>query len=182
VTSAALAAPSRWLALRLALRELRGGVRGFAVFISCIALGVTAIAGVGSFAQSLVDGLAREGRSILGGDVAFTLIQREASPQERAFLAAQGTVSLAATLRAMARTADGRSSLVELKAVDAAYPLYGAVATPSGRSRTRRCWRGSICSRARASWWAMPRSSCARISRASPTSSPAASASDRACC
>jgi len=119
----------RSLPLRLALRELRGGVRGFAVFIACIALGVMAIAGVGSFAHNLVDGLAREGRSILGGDLSFSLIQREASPQERAFLDAQGQVSAAATLRAMVRTADGRSSLVELKAVDADYPLYGAVAT-----------------------------------------------------
>ncbi len=129
MTSAALAPPSRALPLRLALRELRGGVRGFTVFIACIALGVMAIAGVGSFAQSLVDGLGREGRSILGGDLAFTLIQREASAPERAFLGAQGEVSLAATMRAMARTADGRSSLVEIKAVDAAYPLYGTVAT-----------------------------------------------------
>ena len=64
-----------------------------------------AIAGVGSFAGSLTDGLAREGRVILGGDLAFSLIQREASDAERAFLAARGTVSVAATLRAMARTA-----------------------------------------------------------------------------
>ena len=123
------AVPGRALALRLALRELRGGVRGFGVFIACIALGVTAIAGVGSFAQSLVDGLAREGRAILGGDLAFTLIQREATAPERAFLAAQGEVSVAATLRAMGRTADGRATLVEVKAVDDAYPLYGTVAT-----------------------------------------------------
>ena len=77
VTSAARASP-RWPALRLALRELRGGVRGFGVFIACIALGVTAIAGVGSASQGLLDGLAREGRVILGGDLSFTLIQREA--------------------------------------------------------------------------------------------------------
>jgi putative ABC transport system permease protein len=129
VTDIALAAPARSLSLRLALRELRGGVRGFGVFIACIALGVTAIAGVGSFAQGLVDGLAREGRAILGGDLSFTLIQREATPAERAFLTTQGSVSVAATFRAMARTADGRSTLVEVKAVDPAYPLYGAVAT-----------------------------------------------------
>ena len=41
------------LTWRFALREMRGGLRGFAVFISCIALGVAAIAGVGSFARSL---------------------------------------------------------------------------------------------------------------------------------
>jgi putative ABC transport system permease protein len=123
---------TRWLAFRLALRELRGGVRGFGVFIACIALGVAAIAGVGSFAESLVDGLAREGRAILGGDLAFNLIQREATAPERAFLDARGQVSVAATLRAMARTVDGRAALVEVKAVDAGYPLYGTVvAEPS---------------------------------------------------
>ena len=115
------------LAFELALRELRSGLRGFLVFIACIALGVMAIAGVGSFSQSLFDGLSREGRVILGGDLAFSLIQREASAAERTFLDGQGTVAIAATMRAMARTTDGRSTLVEIKAVNAAYPLYGAV-------------------------------------------------------
>jgi putative ABC transport system permease protein len=116
-------------AFLFAWRELRGGLRGFGVFIACIALGVMAIAGVGSVAASLNDGVAGAGRTILGGDIAFALIQREASAPERAFLDAHGTVSVAATLRAMARTADGRSSLVELKAVDANYPLFGTVTT-----------------------------------------------------
>ncbi|HEV7983400.1 MAG TPA: FtsX-like permease family protein [Xanthobacteraceae bacterium] len=121
------------LTLRLALRELRGGLRGFYVFIACIALGVLAIAAVGSFAQSLADGLSRQGRMILGGDVAFSLIQREATSAERTFLASKGDVSAVATLRAMVRTADGRTALVEAKAVDAAYPLYGkVVAEPDG--------------------------------------------------
>ncbi len=113
------------LALRYALRELRGGLRGFYVFIACIALGVMAIAGVGSVAASLSEGLAREGRALLGGDVAFSLIQREAKPDEVAFLRSRGEVSVAATLRAMARTGDGRLALVELKAVDGVYPMLG---------------------------------------------------------
>ncbi len=113
------------LALRYALRELRGGLRGFYVFIACIALGVMAIAGVGSVAASLGEGLAREGRTLLGGDVAFSLIQREAKPDEVAFLRARGKVSVAATLRAMVRAADGQLALVELKAVDGAYPMLG---------------------------------------------------------
>jgi putative ABC transport system permease protein len=115
------------LPLRYAVRELRGGLRGFYVFIACIALGVMAIAGVGSVAASLSEGLAREGRTLLGGDVAFSLIQREARPDEVAFLRARGDVSVAATLRAMARAADGRLALVELKAVDGAYPMLGAL-------------------------------------------------------
>ena len=113
--------------LRFALREMRGGLRGFYVFIACVALGVMAIAGVGSFARSLTDGLAREGRVILGGDLSFSLIHREASPAERAFLERRGKLSAAATMRAMARTAEGQLALVELKAVDGAYPLYGTV-------------------------------------------------------
>jgi putative ABC transport system permease protein len=113
------------LALRYALRELRGGLRGFYVFTGCIALGVMAIAGVGSVAASLGEGLAHEGRTLLGGDVAFSLMQREAKPAEVAFLRSRGQVSVAATLRAMARAADERLALVELKAVDASYPMLG---------------------------------------------------------
>src|SRR4051794_36634529 len=113
------------VALRYAMRELRSGLRGFYVFIACIALGVMAIAGVGSVAASLSDGLAREGRTLLGGDAAFSLIQREAKAEEVAFLRSRGTVSVAATLRAMARTQDGKLALVELKAVDRNYPMLG---------------------------------------------------------
>src|SRR6201995_836740 len=113
------------LALRYALRELRGGLRGFYVFIACIALGVMAISGVGSVAASLGEGLAREGRNLLGGDVAFVLFQREAKPQEFVFLRSRGDLSVIATLRAMARAADGRLALVEIKAVDGAYPSLG---------------------------------------------------------
>ncbi len=120
--------PDAALPLRLAFRELRAGLRGFYVFIACITLGVLAIAAVGSLSASLEHGLAREGRTILGGDLSFLLSHREVSAPERAFLEQQGHVSVAATMRAMARTDDGRTALVELKAVDADYPLYGAVA------------------------------------------------------
>ncbi|SDO29208.1 ABC transporter permease [Afipia sp. GAS231] len=113
------------LALRYALRELRSGLRGFYVFIACIALGVMAIAGVGSVAASLSEGLTREGRTLLGGDAAFSLIQREAKPEEVAFLRTRGQVSVAAALRAMARSGDGKFALVELKAVDSSYPMLG---------------------------------------------------------
>lgn len=125
VSAAAPASRASSLALRYALRELRGGLRGFYVFIACIALGVMAIAGVGSVAASLSEGLTLEGRTLLGGDVAFSLIQREAKPDEIAFLRARGEVSVAAALRVMARTGDGRLALVELKAVDGNYPMLG---------------------------------------------------------
>jgi putative ABC transport system permease protein len=114
--------------LRYALRELRGGLRGFYVFIACIALGVMTISGVGSVAASLSDGLAREGRTLLGGDVAFSLFQREAKPDELAFLRTRGKVSSIASLRGMARADDGRLALVEIKAVDGSYPMLGQLA------------------------------------------------------
>ena len=43
--------------------------------------------------RSLTDGIGREGRRILGGDMAFSLLQREANAQERAFLASKGQVN-----------------------------------------------------------------------------------------
>ncbi|HMF07141.1 MAG TPA: FtsX-like permease family protein [Methylocella sp.] len=117
--------------LRLALRDFRGGVRGFAVFLASIALGVAAITGVGSVSQSLKDGLAREGRAILGGDVSFDVAQRELAAPEREFLESQGRLAVVTQVRAMART-QGDASLVEIKAVDEAYPLAkGPVLDPA---------------------------------------------------
>lgn len=111
----------------IALRELRGASTGFAVFLGSIVLGVAAITAVGSVARSLADGLAVEGRNILGGDLSVELVHREAKPDEYDFLGQQGRVLKVALLRAMARRADGEAALVEIKAVDRAYPLAGAV-------------------------------------------------------
>ena len=123
------------LTLRLALRELRAGLDGFAVFLACIALGVMAIAGVASISRSLSDGLGREGRRILGGDLAFNLINREATDAEKRALAQEGRLDSVAALRAMAVAPSGDAALVELKAVDpATYPAAGDLATdPPGR-------------------------------------------------
>lgn len=132
------------LVLRLAMRELRAGLAGFGIFIGCIALGVAAIAGVSSVARSLIEGVASQSRTIIGGDAAFALVQREASPAERAFLTARGAVSSIATLRGMAQAADG-AALVEVKAVDAAYPTAGAVATdPPGAVADLLSERGGV--------------------------------------
>ncbi len=100
--------------LRFALLELRGGLHGFRIFVACIALGVMAIAGVGSFARSLTNGIDREGQVILGGDLSFILIHREVDAAERRFLESRGRVSSGANMRAMATTAGGTRVLVEL--------------------------------------------------------------------
>ncbi|MEO1198685.1 MAG: ABC transporter permease [Pseudomonadota bacterium] len=119
------------LPLRFALRELRGGLKGFYVFIACIALGVAAIAGVGSVSRALIDGINQEGQTILGGDAAFILIHRELDPDEYAFLDGHGEVVTTASLRAMATVGDQRT-LSEVKAVEDGYPLFGAVEIAGG--------------------------------------------------
>ena len=118
------------LAIRFSLREMRGGLAGFLIFLACIALGVGAIGGVNSVAQSISDGVAAQGQTLLGGDIRFQLNQREASSAERAFLDGLGAVSESSGMRSMARLPDGSDqALVEAKAVDDAYPLYGTLQT-----------------------------------------------------
>ncbi|MGD0865010.1 MAG: hypothetical protein ABSA49_05590 [Rhizomicrobium sp.] len=70
------------LAVRMARRELRGGLAGFRIFFACLVLGVAAIAGVGSVAQAMLTGLADQGRVLLGGDVAVHLVHRETTANE----------------------------------------------------------------------------------------------------
>lgn len=118
------------LAFRFALREMRGGLSGFYIFLACITLGVAAIASVNSVATMMTTGIAEQGRSILGGDLRFALVQREVTPDEARYLEGLGTVSRSASLRSMVRLADGSDqSLTEVKAVDGAYPLYGSLDT-----------------------------------------------------
>ena len=118
------------LALRFSLREMRGGLSGFLIFLTCIALGVAAIGGVNSVARAIGLGVANEGRSLLGGDLRFELVQREAAPAERTYFENLGAVAEAVSMRSMARLANGSDqALVELKAVDRAYPLYGTLET-----------------------------------------------------
>ena len=115
--------------LRLALRELRGGLGGFRIFIACLALGVGAIAAVGSTADAIRAGLEADGRKMLGGDVALSLIHRDISAAQRRWLDANAVAARSVTMRAMARTVDRSArTLIELKAVDRLYPLYGALA------------------------------------------------------
>src|SRR5258706_3004519 len=118
------------LALRLAWRELRGGLAGFRIFLACLMLGVAAIGGVGSIAASVGAGIAADARDMLGGDIELRLLYQPATDAQRAFFARHRPVSETTEMRAMARPAGdaaGRRLLVELKAVDRAYPLYGAV-------------------------------------------------------
>lgn len=124
------------LAVRLARREMRSGLGGFRLFISCLALGVAAIAAILSFSRAVEEGLRADAREILGGDVAVSLLYREATPDQLAFMRQQGELVRWIDSRAMARTVktDGRPTLVQLKAVEPAYPLYGAIDLQGGGS------------------------------------------------
>ena len=116
------------LALRLALRELRGGTRGLRVVLMCLVLGVAAIASVGVLREGLARGLAQDGRRILGGDVAIEGGSQPLPDALRDWFRRRGdAVSDTVTLRSM-MLAGRERLLVELKAVDAAYPTAGAVA------------------------------------------------------
>lgn len=115
-----------FLMWRLALRELRSGLGGFGIFIACIALGVAVITGVGALTDALLNGFAAQGRTLLGGDITMRRVHQRASPEERALMSKLGRISELGTMRSMARLADGSDqALVEIKAVDAAYPLLG---------------------------------------------------------
>ena len=119
--------------LRFALREMRGGLRGFYVFIACVALGVMVITGVGALGDAMKAGFEAQGRAILGGDVTFARSHKRAEPTELAWLRSRGQVSESATMRIMARTIDGREqALAELKGIDAFYPLVGEVKIAGG--------------------------------------------------
>ncbi|MDF1750279.1 MAG: hypothetical protein P1V34_15535, partial [Alphaproteobacteria bacterium] len=121
---------------RIARRELRGGLKGFRVFVACLALGVAAIAGVGSLASAIEAGLKADGRVLLGGDVDLRLTHVAAAPNEQAWLQANAErVSEVIEMRAMAIRADGAERhLIELKTVDDAYPLYGKLVLEDGAS------------------------------------------------
>jgi putative ABC transport system permease protein len=120
------------LAARFAKRELRGGLRGFRIFIACLALGVTARAAVGTVRAAIQAGLEREGSALLGGDAEVRFAYRYADTDERAWLETIAEqVSETVDFRSMAVVGDGATAergLTQVQGVDSAYPLVGAVA------------------------------------------------------
>jgi putative ABC transport system permease protein len=116
------------LAFSFARRDLRGGRKRFRIFLSCIVLGVAAIAGIGSISSSIVAGLASDGAVLLGGDVAVRLVHRPATGEQRRWMGRHADVSEITYMRSMAHRTDGaKRTLINLKSVDGAYPLYGAL-------------------------------------------------------
>ena len=118
------------LAFRLARRELRGGLRGFRVFLACLVLGVAAIAAVGMVRAAIQAGLTEQGAVLLGGDAQAEYTYRFATPEERAYidrvaLAVAEVVDFRSMAVAGPEGAEERG-LTQVKAVDAAWPLLGS--------------------------------------------------------
>lgn len=111
-------------AWRLAWRDLGRGGRGLILLMLCLFLGTAGLAGIGSLSASMIAALDAQGRQMLGGDVELRVSQRRATVEESAAFAAAGRVSEVVSMRAMAR-AGARTTLVELRGVDAAWPLVG---------------------------------------------------------
>ncbi len=119
------------ISARFARRELRGGLRGFRIFLACLALGVAAIAAVGTVRAGIEAGLTRNGAALLGGDAEIELTYRYASDAELAFMnQIADRVSETVDFRSMVvvtRGEDTERGLTQVRAVDDLYPLIGAV-------------------------------------------------------
>jgi putative ABC transport system permease protein len=122
-------------ALRHGVRELRGAGRHFAYLAACVSLGVAALVAVGSLGRSVERTVAASGKAMMGGDVELRSSQPLSPTSEAAIAELAGGGARIARVRelaAMAQPAAGRGDrtlLVELKAVGAAYPLYGRLET-----------------------------------------------------
>jgi len=123
------------LLLRLTARELRGGARGLRVVLACLALGVTAIAAVGSLRAAIEAGLAADGQRILGGDLEVQGGSQPLPDALRSWLAERGArMSDVLQTRSILIAPSGERTLVELKAVDDAWPLVGQAAYAPAQS------------------------------------------------
>lgn len=131
-------ASSWWRLADMAVREFRNGFSGFWIFIACVALGVAVITAVGALSDGLRAGLADQSAEILGGDIALSRPHTRATDDERKFLEAHGRLSERVTMRTMARLPNSDDqTLVELKAVDGAYPMVGAVKLDGAKTFTQ---------------------------------------------
>jgi putative ABC transport system permease protein len=114
--------------LRIARRELRGGIVGLRIVLACLALGVAAIAAIGSLREGISRGLQQDGTRILGGDIDVLGGAQPLPAAVKGWLGARGArLSEIVTLRSMLIAPNGERMLVELKAVDRPWPLIGAV-------------------------------------------------------
>ena len=121
--------------LRMAVRETRASWKRLLFFFICIAVGVAAIVTLRSVIQSVRDVFGSEAKGLLAADVLIAT-NREWPPAARATidrrLLEAGSTARTETIETptMVRPADRSkpvAKMVELRAVQPDYPLYGAV-------------------------------------------------------
>jgi putative ABC transport system permease protein len=123
------------LALTLARRELRGGVRGLWIVLLCLALGVGVIAAVGTLRAAVDAGLAADGRALLGGDLEVDGGSQPLPGELADWLHTQGAATSEMTqMRSMLVAPSAERQLIELKAVDAGWPLIGGASIEPNQS------------------------------------------------
>ena len=133
-TATSLRASMSWgQAWRIARRDLNARFRGLRLLLVCLFLGTGALAAIGTLTAAIEGELANRGQELLGGDLEIELWQRSLTDEERAALDEYGQLSSGFRLQAMARKGDAAAP-IGLKAVDAAYPLYGELTLKDGRS------------------------------------------------
>ena len=111
-------------AAKFARRELRGGLKGFRVFLACLTFGVAAIAAIGTVRSSIETGLQNEGAALLGGDAEIEFTYRFAFDREMAWMQDTATnISEIADFRALVvvyRDGELERGLTQIKAIDTA--------------------------------------------------------------
>lgn len=116
----------------IARRDLNARFRGLRLLLVCIFLGTAALAAIGTLTSAIERELAASGQELLGGDLEVEIWQRDLAPDQRAALAEYGEVSSGFRLQAMASTPEAAAP-IELKAVDAKWPMFGALVLADGR-------------------------------------------------
>ena len=121
--------------VKMAWRETRAAWRHFLYFLVCIAIGVGALTGVSLFGTQVEQMVTKEARGLLGGDLEIRL-SRPITQNGQAILDSLRERGIVLThvseLVAMAARDDSSkpgqpTQIVELKAVEPQYPLYGSL-------------------------------------------------------
>jgi len=122
--------------LKMAWRETRGAWRHFLYFFACIAIGVGALVGVSLFSTNVERAVTKEARGLLGGDLEIRLTHPLSlagqavldSLSERGMVFTHVSELVAMAARAThGAVATQSTQIIELKAVESMYPLYGAI-------------------------------------------------------
>jgi putative ABC transport system permease protein len=119
-------------AWHIARRDLNARFKGLRLLLVCIFLGTAALAAIGTLTASIERELQSSGRELLGGDLEIEVWQRDLAEAELEALGEYGEISGGYRMQAMAST-DDAAAPVELKAVDASWPLFGTFTLVDGR-------------------------------------------------